>query len=145
MRDTHPTTLPDVLRWREPAGSARPAILVVEDERLIRTVLSHLVIRAGYRVVAANGPADALALLSQEPDIALVVSDVRMPTSEAGVHFIQHLRRRWPKLPLAAVTGYPDDLRALHGTAAAPDLVVAKPFRASHVMDVLNLATRPVA
>jgi CheY-like chemotaxis protein len=90
--------------------------------------------------------------LERDPSIALVISDVRMPPTgdvagftarpetAAGIGFIRTVRQRWPTLPLAAVTGYPDDLAELHGTPECPVLIVPKPFRASQIAEVLRLA-----
>jgi CheY-like chemotaxis protein len=52
------------------------------------------------------------------------------------------VRRRWPDLPLAAVTAFPDDLSELHGTPECPLLIISKPFRKQHIERVLQLAVR---
>src|SRR5262249_46520802 len=83
--------------------------------------------------------AEALARLESEPSIALVLSDIRMPDSEGGVAFIRTVRRRWPDLSLAAVTGFPEDLAMLHGTDEYPVLTIPKPFRAHQIDDARRL------
>jgi CheY-like chemotaxis protein len=119
---------------------AAPAVLIVEDETGIRELLAEHVRQAGYRPVAAAGPEDGLAALSADPRIALVLSDVRMPEAADGIGFIRAVRARWPLLPLAAITGYPRDLDILHGLPECPALIVAKPFRAHQIAEVLRLA-----
>jgi len=122
-----------------------PAVLIVDDSEPSRTILGSHVRRGGYRVVEASGPAPALAALEEDPTIALVLSDVRMPTTKEGVDFIRFVRRRWQSLPLAAVTGFPDDLADLHGTPECPVLILTKPCRLVQIEEVLRLTlgTRP--
>ena len=119
---------------------ARAAVLVVDDDAPARIALGEYVTRAGYRPIAASGPADGLAALKRDPTIALVLSDVRMPTAADGTGFIRAVRRRWPELPLAAVTGYAEDLADLRGSPECPVLIVPKPFRPSQVEEALRLA-----
>ena len=122
---------------------AVPAVLLVDDEPAIRRLLSDFVEQAGFRALAVADPPAALALLEAERRLALVLSDVRMPTAAEGLAFIRTARRRWPALPLAAVTGYPGDLDALLGTPEWPILVLTKPVRLPQILEVLRL-TVPV-
>jgi CheY-like chemotaxis protein len=78
----------DVHGPRKPAVApldASPAssihVLVVDDERLTRVVLSGLLMKCGYRVTSASDGAEALRLLrSSAPDtFQLVLTDVCMP------------------------------------------------------------------
>jgi GntR family transcriptional regulator len=117
-----------------------PAVLVVDDEEFMRTLLRRHIAPHGYRVVEAAGPAEGLAALESDSAIGLILSDVRMPTTAAGIQFISQVRRRWPQIPLAAVTGYADDLLELDGSPDCPVLIVRKPFRAHQLEEVLRLA-----
>src|SRR5262249_46711814 len=101
--------------------------------------------RAGYTSIEAAGPAEGLAALESNPNIALVISDIRMPDRDSGVDFIRMVRHRWPRVPLAALTGYPNDLVPLHGTPDCPVLIVPKPFYANQIEEVLRLALRPLS
>jgi len=120
----------------------KPTILIVDDEAPVRTVLREYIRAAGYSVIEADGPNAGMQALERDPAIRLIVSDVRMPTTWEGVEFIRNVRRRWPDLPLAAVTAFPDDLADLHGTPECPLLIITKPFLRQHVETILDLVVR---
>lgn len=117
-----------------------PGVLIVEDDPHIGELLSEIIRTSGARPVLTSGPNEARAALQTETGIGLVLSDVRMPDAADGVELIRGIRRRYPDLPVAAVTAYPGDLAALHGTAEAPVLVLSKPFRAAQVREALRMA-----
>lgn len=117
-----------------------PRVLVVEDDAGSRALLFEHISRAGLVAVGAGSAAEALALLEAEPSVALLLSDVRMPTAEVGIGFIKAVAQRWPDLPVVAVTAYPGDLSALHGSPEWPVLVISKPFHARQIHSALSLA-----
>ena len=121
------------------------SVLVVDDEAVVRAVLHAHLRSSGYRILEASGPAEALAHLEADHSIALVLSDLAMPTTGVGVEFIRAVRRRWPDIPVGAVTAYPDDLADLHGTPECPVLVIAKPFYRTQIEEALRLAIRTPA
>jgi DNA-binding transcriptional regulator YhcF (GntR family) len=120
-----------------------PAVLIVEDDALARTLVRTHVATAGYRPIHASCPAEGLAVLEQDRTIALVLSDIHIPDKHEGIGFIRAVAHRWPEMPLAAVTSYPDDLAELYGRPECPFLVVAKPVRAQQIEGVLRLVLRP--
>ena len=119
---------------------AASAVLIVEDGPEMRMLLATHVQRAGYRAIPVTSPAEGIAALQASSEIALVFTDVRMPDKETGINFIRAVRRRWPKLPLAAITGYPDDLTELHGTPECPVLILPKPAWANQIEEALRMA-----
>jgi DNA-binding transcriptional regulator YhcF (GntR family) len=123
-------------------AQALPAVLIVEDDPAMRVLLAEYVTRAGHRPIPVTTAVEGLGCLSQDTSIALVFSDVRLPDTATGIGFIQAVRRRWPELPLVALTGYPDDLTGLHGTPECPVLILTKPFWAHQIEDTLRLALR---
>ncbi len=73
-----------------PAGGRR--VLVVDDSRMQRRILSSQLVRAGYTVVEAASAEEALAISADEPP-ELVISDWMMP-GMSGIEFCQALRAR---------------------------------------------------
>lgn len=117
-----------------------PAVLIVDDELPLRVLLASHVERLGYRPLAVAAPAEALAALETDSTIALVLSDVRLPTPADGITFIRAAHRRWPRVPLAAITGYPEDLADLLGLPECPVLVLPKPVWAHQIEAIIRLA-----
>lgn len=87
-----------------PAANA-PRILLVDDELLVRQVVAAQLTDHGYDVVQADGGATALALLSVEPRLDLIISDLSMPGLD-GAALIREARRLRPDLPAILLTGY---------------------------------------
>lgn len=85
---------------REPAR-----VLVVDDEEMIRHLLSELLGRRGYRVTTAAGGEEALSILEGQPHDLLIV-DLIMPGMD-GRGLITALRAdpRWRDMPVVVVTG----------------------------------------
>jgi DNA-binding NtrC family response regulator len=78
-------------------------ILVVDDEALIRDVLSRRLTQWGHEVVTAPGAEAALAEMEKRP-AEIVFSDVIMPLHD-GLWLAQKLRERWPDTIIVAVSG----------------------------------------
>jgi CheY-like chemotaxis protein len=70
----------------------RESILVVDDESLIRSLLSDFLIRRGFRVRAAQNGPEALTLVEQEQP-RLIILDLNMPGMN-GVELLRELRKR---------------------------------------------------
>jgi CheY-like chemotaxis protein len=109
-------------------GSAKQAILVVEDEALIRLMLVEALEDDGYPVFEADNAAAAVALLQGNGTIAMVVSDVRMPGDMDGIGLAYWIRANRPGTKILLASGYVSaaDQRDL---AASIDGFVGKPYR----------------
>ena len=73
----------------------------------------------------------------------MVLSDLHMPDLGSGLGFIKNVRRRWPSLPVAAITAYPNDLEPLQGQPECPVLIVHKPFHVAQIEEALRLVLGP--
>jgi two-component system, cell cycle sensor histidine kinase and response regulator CckA len=84
-------------------------ILLVEDEAQLRTMVTAALERAGYRVLAASGPVEALGLAQGFTEVIdLLVTDVVMPQMTGPV-LAAELQGRRPGLPVLFMSGYTDD------------------------------------
>ena len=83
----------------------RPAtILVADDERSMREMLTIILQRDGYRVLLADRGRAALDLLSQEP-VDLLISDIRMPDM-SGVDVLRKAKEVDPDLIGIMITAF---------------------------------------
>jgi len=103
-------------------------VLLVEDEigilELATTMLSHL----GYRVLAANSPAEAIRIAEQHPEsIDLLVSDVIMPELN-GRDLANRIRAFFPELPVLYMSGYTANIISDRGFLDTDVRMIQKPF-----------------
>lgn len=106
-----------------------PLILLAEDDTLLRVSARRGLEGAGFRVLATADAASAREAFRQNPDVAALVSDIRMPGVD-GIALARSLREERPGLPVLFVSGYAD----LEERDALQDLradFLAKPFRLS--------------
>jgi CheY-like chemotaxis protein len=105
--------------------TATPAILVVEDEPLLRLLAVDIAEDAGFKALSAASADEALAILEVRVDVRLVFTDVQMPGSMDGLRLAHAVRDRWPPVELIVTSG--------RGHIAANDLpdrgrFFAKPY-----------------
>jgi CheY-like chemotaxis protein len=111
-----------------PAPVARGTVLVVDDEDLLRRLLSRILADAGFGVVEAENGASALETARQlDGDLGLVVTDVNMPVM-GGLEFAREFRPLHPSVPILFITGR-ELPSPLPGESAGRGLL-RKPFRA---------------
>ncbi len=86
------------------AGSDfKTRVLVVDDEPIILETMTEILQREGFVVRTADDGFAALVTLRQTlPDI--IISDLRMPNM-SGFEFLSVVRRRFPHIPIIAVSG----------------------------------------
>ncbi|MGE0094572.1 MAG: response regulator [Alphaproteobacteria bacterium] len=85
------------------------AILVVDDEPLVRTAVKTVLGRAGHAVVFCENGRQALAAFGERTFDA-ILSDVRMPHGD-GVWLLHEVRKVAANLPVFLMTGLTDDPR----------------------------------
>jgi CheY-like chemotaxis protein len=86
------------------AGSGKYRILVVDDELPVRESMAGFLRAAGYAVSTAEHGFDALLQLRRAPSPDLIISDLNMPQM-SGFEFLSVVRRRFPDIPVVAVSG----------------------------------------
>ncbi|UXT85192.1 response regulator [Agrobacterium tumefaciens] len=84
----------------------RKAVLVVEDEPLLRMMAMDMVEDAGFEPVEARDADEAIALLEARTDITIVFTDVDMPGSMDGLKLAAAIRDRWPPIEIVITSGH---------------------------------------
>ncbi len=123
--------LPDEGKARQPAVVRQaplqaPMLLLAEDESLLRLSAARALETAGFRVVQAASGEEALARFAEHPEIAALVSDIRLGGMD-GIALAQALRAERPELPVLLISGYAD-AAAREAVAALDFAFLAKPF-----------------
>jgi DNA-binding NtrC family response regulator len=108
---------------------------VVEDELLIRTMVSDELRDAGYDVVEAFNADEALLLLKSPLRVDLIISDVRMPGSLDGMGLLAAVRETQPKLPVIITSGHQDPGAAI---AEGATYFLAKPYSIWTIMNAVH-------
>jgi DNA-binding response OmpR family regulator len=101
-------------------------ILVVDDEDLVREVVSDYLTRDGYRVVAAADAQRARALIDRHRlDLAIV--DIMLPGGD-GLTLVRDVRAAGSALPIILLTARGDEIDRVMGLELGADDYVTKPF-----------------
>jgi len=85
--------------------AAKPTVLVVEDELLLRMRAVDMVEDAGFNPLEAVNADDALALLESRSDIELLFTDIQMPGRMNGLKLAHAVHERWPSIKIILVSG----------------------------------------
>ena len=107
-------------RYRDPLETKglmkeKPLILIVDDEKSIRLLLSKFLKNKGFRIQMAEDGLDGLSAVSESlPD--LIITDFKMPKLN-GIEFLAKIWETYPDLPVIFVSAYfqfPEDLSDIH-------------------------------
>jgi two-component system, response regulator PdtaR len=114
------------------------AVLVVEDEPLIRLVATDTLEDAGFAAFEASDARQAIALLERHEEIRILFTDVNMPGDMDGVSLAHYVRDHWPEVKIVVTTG--------RCAVAQPDLpegsaLLPKPYRMAHLIGTLRELT----
>jgi PAS domain S-box-containing protein len=96
---------------RPATGENMPApgtelVLMVEDNKDLRTVTLKQLIDLGYRTLEAENAKMALKILAERPEIDLLFTDIVMPGGMTGTELAREARRLYPKLKILLTSGY---------------------------------------
>ncbi|MBR7776888.1 diguanylate cyclase [Undibacterium rugosum] len=103
--------------------------LVVDDSESSLTIIRHYLARQKITAICTKSPVDALAILEQEKDIQLVLSDHEMPHM-SGVEFVTQIRKkhRKEKLAIIGISGSEDKTLVAHFLKSGANDFIPKPF-----------------
>jgi CheY-like chemotaxis protein len=116
------------------AGHFRqPAVLLVEDDVLIRFFASDVLRDEGYHVLEAADAGEALALLATGIPLDLVLTDIRMPGTLNGVALTYAIKETRPLLPVVLISSHlPPD------TPHAGDGFLPKPYGPDQLLEIVE-------
>ena len=128
----------------EDSGGAlrgRETILLVEDERAVRELATEILQEAGYQLLTAGTPEEAMSLeIKYDGAIDLLLTDVIMPRM-TGREMAMEVARRRPETPVVYMSGYTEDVMAFQQLLDIGAYLVEKPF---YPNDLLRMVRRAI-
>jgi DNA-binding response OmpR family regulator len=127
------------------AGGVKPTILVVEDEHIIREMITECLEREGYTVLSTDSATKAIELWSSRvPSIPLLVADSGLKGLR-GVLLASLLIEEKPDLKVLFATGEPSDLALVMLKENRNSHLLKKPYSAKELSEAVRaiLLTRP--
>ena len=120
---TQPETESVSVQDEVPLAHGGELVLLVEDDPSVRRVVRQQLIDLGYPVIEAENAVQALEMISQIPDIALMISDVIMPGGINGQQLAAEVLAGRPEMRIVLMSGYTEEIVS---DTALP--VLSKPF-----------------
>lgn len=114
---------------------SKRAILFVDDEAALLTLVGNALEDEGFDVTRACSGAEALDLLAGGRVFDFIVSDVSMPDGVTGVELAHRAREMLPDARIILASGHP---KARLGTFPAQVAFLAKPYRLGQLLGLLD-------
>jgi CheY-like chemotaxis protein len=113
----------------EHALGGSETILLVEDERAVRTMASRCLQSFGYRVIEAADGREAISTWDEHgAKIDLLFSDMVMPNGITGLELAERFKLTKPGLKVIVTSGYSVDLRRAESPGKLGLVYLAKPY-----------------
>ena len=117
---------------KERAGNAMFKILIAEDDRELRQLFTHVLIKHGYTVTGVSNGQEAMDALDTDY-YDLIISDIMMPVMD-GYELVRHLREAKITTPILMITAKDafDDMR--RGFQSGVDDYMVKPINVNEMV-----------
>ena len=117
----------------------KETILFVEDDPELRTMLSYILVEAGYQVFEASSECQArLIWKHRKHKINLILTDVCIPHRSTGVGLAKKLRRQKPDLKVIYISGFGIELVANELSSSDELNYVRKPFHPGALLETIR-------
>jgi DNA-binding NtrC family response regulator len=112
-------------------------VLIVDDDRDLRAILSALFEDEFQVMEADTGAALQKAFSLEQPDVVLL--DVKLPDAD-GLELLPQLKKRWPDTEVIVLTGYDDVSMAVEAGKRGAYNFVTKPFENTKLLTDVRCA-----
>jgi DNA-binding response OmpR family regulator len=120
-------------------SSARPTVLVVDDEEDLRDIMRRMLERRGFDTLVAGDSEQAIATCrDHQGDIDVLVTDLGLPGASGGDLSRTAIALR-PEMGVVYVSGLPKDIAVTKGLIGDDALLVKKPFTSELLIEALRL------
>ncbi len=110
-------------------------ILIVDDSKTVRNLVSFVIKKAGFKVITAEDGLDGLEKLYSNPDVCLIICDVNMPRMD-GLTFIKNVREQevFKDLPIIILSTEGEDKDIEAGLKVGADIYMVKPAQPNKLL-----------
>jgi CheY-like chemotaxis protein len=119
--------------WEKVAKA--PAVLIVEDEPLVRMGAVRIIEDAGFEVIEVANADEAIRVLESRSDVRVIFTDIQMPGSMDGLKLAHAVRHRWPPIKIIVTSGR--ELPTEHDLPEGSRFL-AKPYDSNKITGVLR-------
>jgi len=126
----------------------KKTVVLVDDDDLVRRLVSRVLEREGYRVLGATSGEEGLELLENTREADLLLTDVTLPGEVDGLELGRRAMRERSDLKLVCMSGYGrEDLASALLRIAGTAVFLSKPFSTGELLETVNgvLGVAPVA
>jgi len=122
-----------------PGTELSPKILMADDEDEIRILMADVLESAGYRIIHALNGEEAVQKVMANPDIRLIITDLKMPKLN-GLQFVKTLRRMRlaESARIIVMTAYSQPALIAEGKKLAIDAWLVKPVRQETLVETVK-------
>src|SRR5579864_1092656 len=114
------------------------AVLIVEDDELLKMLTVDMVQRAGFEVIQAENADEAMTILKARSDIALVLTDINMPGSMDGFRLAHAVSDRWPRIKIIVTSS-----QVPKGALPTGSRFFVKPYRGEAMISEIHSLIGP--
>ncbi len=113
-------------------------ILIVDDEKSMRDLLSIMLRKQGYTVLTAEGGEQAKRIVTEET-VDLVISDIAMPDGD-GIDLLRYVKQSSPSTAVIMITAYASPKTAVESLKLGAIDYITKPFDVEEIRLVVRQA-----
>ena len=107
-------------------------ILVIDDQKSIRTIIAMVLKESGHEVRLAEDGKEGIELLNGPSEFDLVITDINMPNTD-GNEVAKYIRTSCRStIPVIAVTGFPEEAQT-----KLFDYAITKPFMLKNLCETV--------
>ncbi len=117
-------------------GQAPSAILVVDDEKILRNLLVRILNGGGHKTIEAESGEQAVEIMTQH-NVSMVVTDTKMP-GMSGLDLLKTIKADKPNLPVVIVVDNAMGSSKSQALSSGADGFIVKPFQNTEILSEIK-------
>lgn len=115
------------------------AVLIVDDESLMRELVSEMLKGKAKSIIPAQSGVEALEIFKQIPKIDIIITDMNMPGMN-GLQLLEKIRQMDPIIPVVVMTGYSEIFGIEESLKSGVEEYIKKPFKREELEIIVDRA-----